>query len=199
MTKDSFLQALRNALSQLPASEIERHVGYYDEMLSDMMEDGMEETAAVAKLGDVSAIAEQILREVPLPLLVRTRMRPKAGWSAISILCLILGAPLWVPLLATFFVLVITFYLVIWTLIAVLFVVVLAITISGIALVLAAVLQFSAHLPEALFIFGCGLVCAGISIFAFFGAVAATKGLIRATFYVARGTKSLFIRKERQA
>jgi hypothetical protein len=47
-----------------------------------------------------------------------------------------------------------------------------------------------------LVVVGGGLVCAGLSIFAFFGSRAATKGTLRLTKKLLLGMKKLFIKKE---
>ena len=42
MTKERFLQELTRRLRQLPPDEVERQRAYYEELLADMMEDGMD-------------------------------------------------------------------------------------------------------------------------------------------------------------
>ena len=51
MNREEYLEKLRLALAQMPAEEKERQIAYYDELISDMCEDGMSETEATAKLG----------------------------------------------------------------------------------------------------------------------------------------------------
>ena len=46
MKKREFLDALRQTLSMLPPQELEKQLTYYDEMLTDMIEDGMSEEEA---------------------------------------------------------------------------------------------------------------------------------------------------------
>ena len=50
MSRAEFLRLLRWRLAQMPQSEIEKNVAYYDEMFSDMIEDGMTEEEAAARL-----------------------------------------------------------------------------------------------------------------------------------------------------
>ena len=47
MTREQFLEQLRQALSGMKAEELEGVISYYDEMLDDRMEAGMTEEAAV--------------------------------------------------------------------------------------------------------------------------------------------------------
>ena len=137
MTKREFLDVLKGRLSQLPQEELEKQLAYYAELIDDMTEDGMDEALAVEKLGDVSKISENILQELPFPVLVKSRVRPGGGWTAFSIVLLVLGLPVWLPILAAIFAVVLSVYLVIWAVIVTLFAVVFSIAISGLALIAA--------------------------------------------------------------
>ena len=85
MTKADFLQLLERALSQLSEEERRANLEYYSELLDDMLEEGMTEAEATAKLGSPAAIAESILQEMPLSKLVSTRMKPKSGWTPLAL------------------------------------------------------------------------------------------------------------------
>lgn len=198
MTRDNFLNELRRYLSQLPPSEIEKHLAYYIEMLDDMMEDGLSEEEAVARMGSPKNIADQILQEVPLPLLVQTRVKPKSGWTGINILLLILGSPLWFSLLLAIIAVVFSAFVTIGALILAIFAVVLAIAIAGIVLTLSPLFLVSLPFAMGLLLFGAGLLCSGFSILCFFGAIGAAKALLWLTKAIVRWIKTGFIRKERE-
>ncbi len=196
MTKHEFLETLGRRLSQLPKDEVDKQLAYYAELIDDMMEDGILEERAVEKLGDVSKIAETVLHETPLPMLMKSRMRAGGGWTALRVTLLVLGAPVWLPVLLALFAVLLAVYLVIWSITVVLFAAVLAVALAGLLLIVGAFMNIGGLLPVDLLIFGAGVALAGISILAFFGALAAAKGLVRLTALIARGIKSLFIRKE---
>lgn len=61
MTKKQFLKKLNNRLRRLKGTERKKYVSDYSEILSDMIENGMTETAAIHKLGDIEKIAREIL------------------------------------------------------------------------------------------------------------------------------------------
>lgn len=61
MNKKSFLDSLKKKLKELNRTEIQKHLNYYDELLSDMMENGLSEADAIAKIGTPEKIAEEIL------------------------------------------------------------------------------------------------------------------------------------------
>ena len=99
MNQEIFLQTLRLRLQALPEAERERCVEDYRGMILDRMEDGASEEEAIAELGSPEEIARQILEEVPLTTLVKERVRPKRSLRGWELALLILGAPVWLPLM----------------------------------------------------------------------------------------------------
>lgn len=196
MTKQQFLDALRKGLSQLPEEEIRKQQAYYSEIIDDMVEDGMTEQEAVSRLGSVQEIYENILLDTPLPLLVKTKTRPKGGWTALTFVLVILGFPVWFPIAAALFAVVLSVYAVIWTLVIVAFAVVLAIILGAVMFGIFFVRLLFTSLSAALLALGFALGLAGVALLAGFIAVGCCKLIIRATAAIGRGIKSLFIRKE---
>ena len=64
MTKQEFSDALRKALTNLPPEDLERSIDFYQEMIDDRMEDGISEEEAVAAIGSVAEVSQQILAEI---------------------------------------------------------------------------------------------------------------------------------------
>lgn len=196
MNKAQFLNELRRGLSQLPAGEIEKQLGYYSELIDDMMEDGMTEYEAVSRLGSVQEIYENILRDMPLPLLVKTRAKPKGGWTALSIILIILGFPVWFTLAVGALIAIGSVYVVIWALVFAAFAVVLAIVLCAVVFGVLFIRLLFSSVAAAVLALGCAFVFAGIGIVAALIAVACAKLIVKATIAIGRGIKSLFIRKE---
>lgn len=65
MNKEQFLSELSRRLDGLNGNDLYRTLEYYAEMIDDRMEDGMSEEAAVAALGDLEAIAREIMQDAP--------------------------------------------------------------------------------------------------------------------------------------
>lgn len=61
MRQEEFLKALEKALGRLKKSERIKYVESYRELLADLTENGFSEEDAVAKQGDVKAIAAEII------------------------------------------------------------------------------------------------------------------------------------------
>lgn len=98
MNKNEFLKELLNRLSALPQAEQDKAYAFYAEMIDDRMEDGMDEEEAVSKLGSMEEIVERIVAEIPMKVLLQARVGKKhrSGWMLFLI---VLGSPVWAPLL----------------------------------------------------------------------------------------------------
>lgn len=196
MTKADFLQLLERALSQLSEEERRANLEYYSELLDDMLEEGMTEAEATAKLGSPAAIAESILQEMPLSKLVSSRMKPKSGWTPLAIILAVVGSPIWVPLLLAGVAVVAALFVSIWALAVVAVVVVLALALAVIAAPVLAVRTAVLTLPLGLLLLGGGLVLLGLCVLGGLMAVELCKLLAQLTVLLARKIKGLFIRKE---
>ena len=197
MNKQEFLWALQNGLSGLPQQDVDERLAFYSEMIDDRMEEGLTEEEAVAEIGPTDQIIAQIIEETPLPRIVRERIRPKQSRGAGEILLLVLGFPLWFPLLAAFAAIVFSFYIVIWSLVICLWAVEVALWAAALGgIVVGAALIIRGDSMQGLLMIGAGLVCAGLSVFLFFGCVAATKGMLRLTQRIGGWFKKLFMKKE---
>ena len=123
MKKTEFLSLLRQKLDTLPPRDVEKTLEYYSEMIDDYIENGCTPEAAVAKMGRVEDVAAQILASpssaksagFDTPAMKKSPKR-KGKNNAMPILLIILGFPLWFPLLIVAFSLLLTFAIVLITL-----------------------------------------------------------------------------------
>ena len=197
MNKQEFLSGLRSALSGLPRDDIEERLEFYSEMIDDRVEEGMTEEEAVKSIGSIDDVVSQILSDVPITKLIKERIKPKHARSGWETALLILGFPLWFPLLIAGASIVFAFYAVVWALIISLW----AIEISFVACGFAGIASGVAYAVnglgvQSLAMFGIGIFFCGFSVFTFFCCKAATKGMLKLTKKVLLGIKSLFVRKE---
>ena len=196
MNKIEFLTVLRERLQGLPEEDINKSIDFYCEMIDDRVEDGMSEAEAVEALGNIEEIISQILSEVSLPKLVKEKVKPKRALKAWEIVLLVLGAPLWIPLLATVILTVLAVYLSVWSVIISLYAVDLSIAVSGLACIgVSVALLFDGQFVPAGVVFGTGLVCMGLAILLFFAFNLVTKGILWVSKKVLLGIKGLFIGK----
>lgn len=152
MDKNTFLLQLQKRLKGLPEADVQRTLEYYREMIEDRMEEGFSEEAAVADMGSVEEIAQ--------PLLPKTARRKMKAWELVL---LILGFPVWFPLL-------IGAAAVVLSLIASIYAVDVSLAAGGVGGVLCTLAYLAQrNWAGAAFILGCGLVCGGLAVLGFWG------------------------------
>ena len=198
MRKTEFLERLRAALNALPEEEAKKTIAYYAEMIDDRIEDGMSEEEAVAGLGEPEAVAREILLDAPLGKLVKAKMKPQRALRGWEIVLLVLGAPIWLPLLATAVVLLFTVYVVIWSIIITLWAVSAAVLLSGAAAIFGSVWIWMQNTAAGLFVLGGALACCGMGIFGLLGMKALTAFAVRLTVRLMRAIKLFFIRRKQE-
>ena len=189
ITKQEFLSELRNSLSVLPEEDIEERMAFYGEIIDDKIEEGLSEEKAIKEIGSVE--------EIPLSKLVKEKIKPKRSLTALEILLIILGIPVWFPLLSAIGAVILALYVSIWALLISLWAVfasIIGCSIGGI--VSGIVIAFTGHTLTGVAMFSLGVFCAGLSIFAFFGCKAATNGIFIMTKKIVIGIKNLFLKKE---
>jgi len=196
MTKADFLRLLERALAQLSEEERQKNLEYYSELLDDMMEEGMTEAEATAKLGSPNQIAQSILQEMPLGKLVSTRMKPRSGWTPLAIVLAVVGSPVWVPLLLAGAAVVLVLFVSIWALGFAAVAVVIALAVAVVAAPIIAIRVAVLTLPLGLMLLGAGLVLLGLCVLGGLMAVELCKLLWQLTVWLAHKIKGLFIRKE---
>ena len=199
MNKQEFLTALRNGLSGLPQEDINERIGFYSEMIDDRMEEGRSEEEAAAQIGPVEDVIAQIIGDTPFARIVKEKVRPKRSMRGWEIALLILGFPLWFPLLIAGAAVVFSFYVVLWSLIAALWAVEVALIASAFGGVAIAVVQaVRGNWLAAGAWLGGALLCGGLAILLFDGCKAATVGMARLTKKIAVKIKSWFMGKGRE-
>ncbi len=197
MNKEEFLGRLRKGLAGLPKEELEEHLSFYGEMIDDRMEEGLSEEAAVSGMGSVDELISQIIADIPLTKLVKERLTPKRKLQAWEIVLLLLGSPVWLPLLIAVFAVIFSLYVVLWSVIIGLWAVFASLAACGLAVIAAGVyFAIGGNGLTGIAAIGAGMVCAGLSVFVFFGCKAATKGAVNLTKKLAIGIKNRFIKKE---
>lgn len=197
MNKQEFLTQLRKGLSGLPQGDIEERLAFYSEMIDDRMEEGLSEEDAVNEIGNVDEIISQTVADIPLSKLVKEKIKPKRTLSAWEIVLLTLGCPIWLSLLIAVIALIFSVYIMMWSAVVLLWSMeasLIAVSLEGI--VSAAVFVFKGNGLTGLAMLGFGIICAGLSVFLFFGCKAVTKGILLLTKKIALSIKSLFVGKE---
>ena len=196
MDKQAFLTALEAGLAGLPQADIDERLTFYAEMIDDRVEEGLTEAEAVAELGPIDEVVAQIVADTPLTRIVRERMKPARRMRVWEIVLLVLGFPLWFPLLIAAFAVVLTVYVVIWAVIVSIWAVDLSLAVGALGAVAAGIMGIvRGGLTAGLVLLCAALVLAGLTILLFFGCKALTVGAAKLTKRIALWIKSLFMRK----
>lgn len=196
MNKNEFLAALRAGLDGLPQGDIDNSVEYYSEMIDDRVEDGLTEQEAVAAVGELDAILQQILGDASLTQLVRVRAKRARALTSWEIILLILGSPIWLPLAITAVAVALMLYVVLWAIILSLYAVDLSLAAAWLYFWINIFMCIaSGNLAAAVFSFGLGLACAGLAVLAFFGFNQITRGLVALSKRLMHKIKVSFILK----
>ena len=198
MTKQIFLSSLEEQLKGLPKDDAAERINFYSEMIDDRIEDGLTEAEAVEEMGSVEDIARQTLEDIPLTKLIKDKVRPKRRMKAWEIVLLILGSPVWLPLVLAGFVVLLSLLIVLWTLVLCCWVIAASFAIAGVGSVAYGIIAICrGETANGFAMIGAGLLLAGLSILLFFASKAATKGAFKLTKKTVLWIKTLIVGKEK--
>ena len=178
MRKQEFLDELRNRLRGLPKDDLDERIAFYDEMIEDRIDDGKTEEGAVADIGTVDEVVDDIARDTPLAKLVKEKIKPKRKIKAWEIVLIALAFPIWFPVLLVATVLCLVAYILLWVLVIVCY----AVEISLIAASIGGMVAFLILLFQgefSLLYLAIAILAAGVSVLMFFGCWYITKGTIK--------------------
>ena len=179
MNKQEFLDGLRKGLSGLPQADIEERLTFYGEMLDDRIEEGLSEEEAVAAAGSVNEIVRQTVADIPLAKIAKDRIKPKRRLKAWEIVLLALGSPIWLSLGVAAAAVIFALYVTVWSVIASFWSVFASLAVCAAAGVPMCVVFVAGDSGAAgIAVLSAGIVCAGLSVFMFFGCLQATKGIL---------------------
>ncbi len=194
VNREDYLTALTEKLRGLPEKDIEESLDFYSEMIADRMEEGLSEEEAVANLPSAAEAAREILLDKPLPQVIKAKQSAKGKRSGLQIALLIIGAPLWIPLVISAASVVFSVYVAIWSVIISIYAVDFGLLAGGFgAAVHAGYFFIHGSFGVGIFYIGLMLVFWGLSVLLFFGAKWIVGKLLKLTKAFGRWIKSLFV------
>ncbi|OTN75033.1 hypothetical protein A5886_000077 [Enterococcus sp. 8G7_MSG3316] len=161
MERVQFIKELAAELSyKTKPSEIHQLIDYYDEMIDDLIEEGLSEEEAVTRLGNPKDLIKALQTEEEIVVEIPRRFHP------LLYVILILGFPLWGSLLLAAILLMLSVLLVLWCGPLTTGLMGIATLLGGIASVVLSPLLTAdglfllfSQLGAGLFLFGFGLLC----------------------------------------
>ena len=209
MKKQEFLKTLAARLAGLSANDVDRSLEYYSEIIDDRMEEGLAEEDAVAAMGPLDDCVAQIRVTLPTPAWTsstdgqmadslpdkKPSFRRLKGWE---ILLLIIGSPIWIPLLLALGAVVLSLYIALWAVVIVVYSLEIAFAAGALGGIFGAgTLLFTGAPTQALLYLGGGFVFVGLTILLFFGVGKITHGAVTLCKGSVRAVRHCFGRKEK--
>ena len=179
MTKKKFLRALRMKLVSLPAQERNDIIDYYSEIIGDGVESGKSEEETVASLGSVDEIAKRIIAERR-----GDGVKNSGAKNAAVATGLVLGSPVWLPVLIVLFVCCIAVAIAVVSVLAALFAAALALMLAFIGGLVSCFMLLSANPLGAVFQVGAGLLSLGLGILLAIALVKVSKYFFKAVKFL---------------
>ena len=196
MSKEEFLNELKKGLSGLPEGDVEERVAFYNEMISDRMEEGMSEEAAVAAAGSVESVVSQTIADTSFTKIVKERVTPGRGLKGWEVALIICGFPIWFPLIIVAVCLIFSIYIVALSFIAAFWGIELGLIMFALAGVVASVMGMAAgHFLPGLAMLGLCFAAAGAAMIGLVVCMELSKGVVWLAGKILVGIKSLFIKK----
>lgn len=199
MTKQEFISELSFRLENAGITNYINLVEYYDEMISDRIDAGMSEEEAVNELESIDSIVENAKLELPVSKLIKEKVKDtktkvkSSNISGLVILLLVLGFPVWFPLLITFFSLALVIAIVFFVVVFVLYVVDFSIVISAVAC--AGAIVFSAvPIAAKVMLLGAAFLLGGLAIILWKPLCNIAKAVLKGFGHFIKGIKRIFIR-----
>ncbi len=190
MTREQFCERLRQSLLGLPQVEISKTLNYYAEIIDDRMEEGMSEDAAVAGMEPVDMIAARVMADH------QSSMPPKRSLSGLQITLILLGFPLWFPLMVVAACLGVVILALMWVIVLAVWGICLGLFAGGVAAILnPGFVAVQAGDMNTMLRIGMSLAAVGLSVFVFYGARGAVALAAGATESLAKGIKGVLMKR----
>ncbi|MBR3245408.1 MAG: DUF1700 domain-containing protein [Parasporobacterium sp.] len=194
MDKQNFLNGIRERLQGLPEEEIRKSEEYFSEMIDDRVEDGMTEEQAVEEIGSIDDAVSEILQDIPLMDVIKAKTKNRRKMKTWELVLLIVGSPIWVPVLIGLAAVALALYITIWALVISFFAVDFAFAISGIALFLGGIVGIFQISPSFGFTaIGSGLLLSGLTLLLFVPLIKLAKATAKLARVFVLWIKSLII------
>lgn len=193
MNKNEFLKLLYSKLTGLEDSEIKKSLTYYSEMIDDRVEDGESEEEAVASLGNIYEIVDDILTQSPIS--GQTKKKREIKNKIPVIILLVLGSPIWLSILLALFAVILAIYVTVASVIIALFSIVIAFLLGGAVAVIGSPIIMYSNIYTGIFIIGAGLILFGLGVFSAYGTAILSKLIFKFNCFLGRKLKRTFFKK----
>ncbi|MBO4390293.1 MAG: DUF1700 domain-containing protein [Lachnospiraceae bacterium] len=196
MNRTEFLDAISAKLNGLSEEDLKKALSFYKEALDDRIEEGMSEEEAISDIGTPDEIAAEIAAEMPLTKLISAKASTARSLKGWEIALLVIGFPLWGPILLTLVIVVFSVYLSLWS-------VVLALGAGAVVVILCSLAMLVASFflipevtgPSFVAMLGEGFIVLAVGTLLLIPTALAFWGMVKLGGVIIRGIKRMFVRK----
>lgn len=200
MKKEEFLNKLRDELENANINNVEDIIEYYEEMIDDRIDDGMTEKKAVASIDGIDTIVKNELLDRPMATIIKEKVKDEAekaeknGTKTLWLVLLIIGIPVWFPLIIGLLGGLFGLCCGVWGIIIALFATILGLSVAAIACIGTGLISiFTMPTSMTLATITAGIILAGVSMILIPLAVTIAKGMISVIKRLFKAIKGLFV------
>ena len=197
MHRQEFINILKEKLSGIPQTDLEKTLDYYSEIISEKLDEGMNEEEAINSLGTIDEIVKNILSEIPLKKLVKEKFNLNRKLKTWEIILLSSTAIIWVPILISLTAIVIAVYISLWSGVIALGASAISCAATSLIMFLGIIDIFTANFGSGLVLIGVGMAALGLAILLGLLTFELSKVMIKVCKKFVLKIKSLFIRGEK--
>ena len=181
MNKQEFLTELGSRLSGLNEKERQSRLNFYAEMIDDMVDEGKTEERAVEEIGGADKVVRDIADDTPLTRILKGKIKPEKKIGGGKTALIVLGFPVWFPLLTVAVVLMLVAVILTWAFVLVAYA----------AEASAAVSALGSAVMFLFYLFG------GKTVLLFLGAAISATGLSFLLWFVCKKLTALTVKADR--
>lgn len=202
MSREEYISQLRQKLTENKIPGIDSMIEFYDEAIADRVEDGMSEDEAVGAMEDIDSIVKAAMLDKPITSLMADNVKKRhkeaseSGHGTLFVVLMIVGFPIWFPLLVAFLSIIFSLYIAMWAIVVSIYAVELSFAISAVVSLLGAATFVMGQIPfaTAIALLGCAFILGGLTLLMWKPIVALTKWMIKIIKVVFRSIKSIFVK-----
>lgn len=160
MNRVEFLNLLKKRLKDISKEDLKRTLDYYNEIISDKIDDGISEKEAIKSLGSIDEIVNEVKNGISSER--KKSEKNSKGWK---VALLISTFYIWVPILISIFAVIFSLYVSLWAIVVSLGAVgVSSIIVTPAGIIIGIIRICGGNTPAGIVIIGLSLVLAGIGI-----------------------------------
>lgn len=198
MNKQEFLEKLRKNLSELPQKDVEERLNFYNEMIEDRIEEGLTEEQAVLDVGPIDEIVSHAYTDIPFDKPAKKKIKLNRRMKPWEIILLSIGSPLWVSLIIAAVAVILSLYISLWSVVISLWSVFVSLLACFFGAIKSSIIFiYNNNALSGLVVISAGLICAGLSIFMFYGCKKATEIILNLTKNIPIWIRRSFNAKEK--